>query len=251
MPVLRKERNVSCSDYFEGRRLYERNLGEVVLYECTVCGFAAFEELCHWSEDQFKSEIYNADYYLCDPPFGDVRPRKLSAWLSCVLAPGDLIDFGGGEGVLSALLNERGFHSQSYDPFYGNVQFPMDKADVVTAFEVVEHVPNQHALFHQMLNILKPHGLIIFSTLLKPTQLAQDWWYASPRNGHVSFHSVPSLGSLMRYLGLSHISLSSEIHVAARELSLLDDAAKWLPISINDTPEYFFDKDWSRLAKRP
>ena len=148
--ILSKERNVSCGDYFVGRRIYEENLGEIGLYECGVCGFASFDHLHAWSPERFQREIYNDEYHLCDPPFRDDRPRRLSAWLSDVLSPSDLIDYGGGEGRLSQLLLERGFRAYSYDPFYGDSTSPADKGDVVTAFEVVEHVPLQHELFNNL-----------------------------------------------------------------------------------------------------
>ena len=213
--VFLKDRNVSCGDYFEGRRIYDANLGEIALLECVECGFGYFDEMHGWPEERFRNEIYNGDYHLCDAPFREERPKKLAAWLARNLCPCYLVDFGGGQGRLAELLVERGFRTYSYDPYYSAKRLPLDAADVVTAFEVVEHVPDQWKLFCSLRTLCRPDGIILFSTLIKSKHLINDWWYASPRNGHVSFHTTDSLKRMMAECGLASISLSHEIHVAA------------------------------------
>jgi SAM-dependent methyltransferase len=246
--VILKERNVSCGDYFEGCRLYEQDLGEVALVECTRCGFGYFPELQTWPEEKFRSEIYNDDYHLCDPPFLDERPRKLAAWLSKNLQPCDLIDFGGGQGKMSDLLRGNGFRARSYDPFYGDPEFPSSDADVVTAFEVVEHVPDQSELFGALKSLCRPSGMLIFSTSLKPKTISGDWWYTSARNGHVSFHTAESLKRIMDKFGLAGVSLSNEIHVAALTPAVIAKAAHWQAIAICDTPGFVFRDGWRRMV---
>ena len=248
-PILEKEQNVSCGDYFVGRRLYARDIGNVILSECDFCGFAAFDDLQGWSDQKFQQEIYNEDYHLCDPPFRVERPRKISDWLSAVLSPCQVIDYGGGEGQLATMLNGQGFQARSFDPFYGDPVLPGFTADVVTAFEVVEHVPGQGQLFETLVSLCKPDGLIVFSTLLKPRVLMQDWWYASPRNGHVSFHTDKSLHILMQDLKLAHVSISDEIHVAALDQTRLASVKGWIGVQINDLPEYIFGDSWNEMRR--
>src|SRR5262249_19470858 len=167
-------------DYFEGRRLYPSNLGEITLLECTQCGFAYFGEMHEWPREKYRIEIYNADYHLCDRPFREERPAKVAAWLAQNLRPCDFVDFGGGEVRLCELLAAKGFRAHSYDPFYGKAELPSNSVDVVTAFEVVEHVPDQCALLRSLKAFCRPNGIIVFTTLLKPEHLTDDWWYASP-----------------------------------------------------------------------
>jgi 2-polyprenyl-3-methyl-5-hydroxy-6-metoxy-1,4-benzoquinol methylase len=246
--VFLKDRNVSCGDYFEGRRIYEANLGEIALLECAECGFGYFGEMHGWPEERFRNEIYNEAYHLCDAPFQEERPKKLAAWLACNLCPRDLVDFGGGQGRLAELLVERGFRAYSYDPYYSEKRLPVDTADVVTAFEVIEHVPDQWNLFRSLRTLCRPDGIILFSTLIKSKHLTNDWWYASPRNGHVSFHTTDSLKRMMAECGLASISLSHEIHVAAPQASALSSAANWQTVTITDTPRYMFADRWWRLV---
>ena len=234
--VLTKEQNISCGDYFEGRRLYPEDRGALPLMECVSCGFARFDGMDRWNAEEFAARIYNADYHLCDPPFLGARPRKLAAWLASALPRQTLVDYGGGKGMMAELLRASGFDAVSFDPFYGDGAPPIGASPVVTAFEVVEHAPDQRGLFRSLMELCDPSGIIIFSTLLKPAQLQGDWWYASARNGHVSLHSPESLRLLMAEFDLSFISLSAEMHVAARDPSLLEVTGSWPAIAVNDPP---------------
>jgi 2-polyprenyl-6-hydroxyphenyl methylase/3-demethylubiquinone-9 3-methyltransferase len=70
-----------------------------------------------------------------------------------------------------------------------------------------------------MSDLLSEPGLILFSTLLQPLdidRLGLDWWYAGPRNGHVSLYSRMSLERLTRPLGLTFRSFNEGTHVAYR-----------------------------------
>ena len=247
--VFRKEQNVSCGDYFAGSRLYGSDLGEVQLLECVECGFGCFPHMRAWGPDCFREKIYNRDYPLCDPAFGGARPRKLAAWLAATLKPCKLLDYGGGAGLLANILTADGFTAFNYDPFYGAQDLSITDADVVTAFEVVEHVPDQTRLFASLRDLCNPGGIIVFSTLLKAQRhSARDWWYASARNGHVSFHTANSLDHIGQSSGLHVRSLSSEIHVAAHEPATLKIADGWQAVSVSGHPEFAFDQGWATLA---
>ena len=54
----------------------------------------------------------------------------------------------------------------------------------------MEHVPDPLGTVADMAGFLKAEGVIVFSTLLQPKnfdQIKLEWWYASPRNGHIFF----------------------------------------------------------------
>ncbi|WP_172822769.1 class I SAM-dependent methyltransferase [Paramagnetospirillum marisnigri] len=244
---LEKEINVSCGDYFDGCRKYSKDIGSTPLWECTQCGFASFKEVADWHEDRFRADIYNNDYYLGDRPFLEERPKKLAAWLTAALSPCSLLDYGGGNGQLARLLTSQGFEAACYDPFYGGGGLPQISSEVVTAFEVVEHVPDQYSLFREMASLCRRDGVIIFSTLLKTMHLKDDWWYASPRNGHISFHTKKSINLLLSRLSLHHHSLSREIHLAAFTKESLMRLINIKTISISADPLFHFTDRWSAL----
>jgi hypothetical protein len=58
-------------------------------------------------------------------------------------------------------------------------------------------------------------------SLTKPAtfeQLRLHWWYASPRNGHISLYSKRSLSLPFQKSELQLLWLSDLVHVAYREL---------------------------------
>jgi 2-polyprenyl-6-hydroxyphenyl methylase/3-demethylubiquinone-9 3-methyltransferase len=72
-----------------------------------------------------------------------------------------------------------------------------------------------------MNDFLTDTGLILFSTLLQPIEIEQqglNWWYAGPRNGHVSLYSRASLEQLVHPLGFRLGSFNEGLHVLIREI---------------------------------
>lgn len=72
-----------------------------------------------------------------------------------------------------------------------------------------------------MVSLLKQQGIIIFSTLVQPEAFARiglSWWYAGPRNGHISLYSSASLTHLFEPHGMKVKSFSENIHLAYAEV---------------------------------
>jgi len=92
---------------------------------------------------------------------------------------------------------------------------------LITAFEVFEHVPDVNALVSQLNLLLDDEGIVLFSTLLSDGNIEKnrrlDWWYASPRNGHISLFSKRSLGLLAEKYEFNAGSFSAGYHVFFRK----------------------------------
>lgn len=242
--ALRKEANVCCADYFEGCRQFPADVGAVDVLECAACGFAWMPALHAWDGARLHTEIYNGDYTLCDPHFLEIRPQKLAAWLAPLCAGRSLLDYGGGAGRLAELLRGFGVAAESYDPFFDASTPPDHTFDLVTAFEVIEHVGAQSRLFAALAALLKPGASLIVSTLLKPMRLEGDHWYSCARNGHISFHSAASLAQTLTQAGLAFISLSDELHVAAHEHTALTPWKTATSIQISGQPGFQTAPPW-------
>lgn len=189
---------------------------------CDGCGFCFAPELCKWALEEFSARIYNDDYLRVDPDYAEARPRSNADQLTALV--GDAfrgirhLDYGGGHGLLSDLLRDGNWNSESYDPFVdGDKRLDeLGKFDLVTAYEVFEHVPNARELVGDLSKLLCEDGVVLFSTLVSDGNIAArqrlTWWYASPRNGHISLFSRKSLYLLGQREGFNFGSISPNYH---------------------------------------
>ena len=180
---------------------------------CGQCGFCFAPAMAAWDLETFADKIYNADYVTIDPDCVAHRPRGFAQSLDPLFGAHrgtfSHLDYGGGNGMLSQLLAQAGWRSTSYDPFVNTDTDPasLGKFDLITAFEVFEHVPDPHALMHALRGLLAPQGVVYFSTQLSDGYVHPgkrlDWWYAAPRNGHISLFSKAALQHLAATHGFS------------------------------------------------
>lgn len=213
----------SCEDV--GGALLAASGIAIPYHRCVECGFVFTLAFDHFTPQDFAEHIYNDDYVRVDPDFAGRRPLNSAELVGRKVFPGQtalrMLDYGGGEGRLAALLREMGFASAvTYDPFYaGSGSRPTGTFDVVTSFEVLEHTTTPYETLREMRALTDDRGMILFSTLVQPPdfdELGMRWFYAAPRNGHVSLYSRQSMTALMRRLGLKWCSFDHVLHAAYR-----------------------------------
>lgn len=194
----------------------------IYYYWCTNCQFCFAPEIYSWPPEDYAQFIYNQDYVLVDPDYVEARPNGNAQMLLGMfeLANSNYrhLDFGGGNGALSSKLRDAGWDSRSYDPF-ANPEIEISSLgqfDLITAFEVFEHVPDVNALMTSLSSLANENSIVIFSTLLSDNRLEQNkritWWYASPRNGHISLFSRKSLVLISEKQKLHFGSFSDNLH---------------------------------------
>jgi SAM-dependent methyltransferase len=213
--------NKSCEEW---RGKFLELSGMPVYYaRCPHCGFCYAPEIAEWSLEQFEDKIYNKEYINIDPDYLQDRPKGNAGFLINMFAnqnlPSSHLDYGGGNGLLSQFLTQYGWNSASYDPFVdrGVTVSEVGKFELITAYEVFEHVPDVHQLMLNLSELLAKNGVVLFSTLLSDQFILANqrlnWWYAAPRNGHISLYAKDSLAILAKQHDLNFHSFSPLMHV--------------------------------------
>jgi len=216
----------SCEEQ-RGKFLVQSGI-PVYYYLCQGCQFCCAPWIAGWTPAEFAERIYNDEYILVDPDYRDARPRGNAQ--SLISTFGDHgrnirhLDYGGGAGVLSRLLNEKGWKSASCDPFTdkGMDAGTLGQFDLITAIEVFEHIPDVDGLITGLSALLAPGGIVVFSTMVSDGRITigqrLTWWYAAPRNGHISLYSRKSLALLGAKQGFNLLSFTDGMHMFYKQV---------------------------------
>jgi len=216
--------NKSCE---EAKGIFLPLSGTPIYYFlCEKCNFCYAPSICEWTLKEFSERIYNDQYIEVDPDYKVQRPEANAANLTAMFKGKESelrhLDYGGGNGCLSDCVIKSGWKSNSYDPFYDkdlNVS-SLGKFNLITAFEVFEHVPDVNELMSQISLLLEADGIMMFSTLLSDDDVAKNkrlnWEYVAPRNGHISLFSKASLSQLATNYKFEFGSFSNLFHVFFR-----------------------------------
>lgn len=190
---------------------------------CAQCGFLFTDAFDDWSEEQFKTHIYNGEYLSVDPEYEEKRPRTCGEMVAALWAQRKVqtrvLDFGGGNDVLCSVLRARGFPvAETYDPMVTEyARRPQGKFDLITCIETFEHMPDPGAGISQIVECLAETGLVLYSTRVQPVDFDKcglAWWYVGPRNGHISIFTRKALSIAWGRHGYKNISFSDDLHLA-------------------------------------
>lgn len=199
---------------------------EVAYWQCQTCGFAWAPVFDEWNDDLFAKFIYNQKIDQVETPENAARRCRnvaalLGGWFAGYPATTRFLDYGCGPGFLVDALGQYGFQAIGYDRFQERFSArPQGKFDVVTSFEVMEHINDIRATIDDMLSFLAPGGLMVLGTFLAENPMKIDWWYCSPRSGHVSFWTFPALETIFHKRKLNVASDGKTFHF------VFSDAAK-------------------------
>lgn len=201
----------------------------IYYYRCSSCGFLFSRALDSWTIDDFNRWIYGDTYGLVDPDCLGERPRNFAETLARILdgEQGKIsgLDYGGGSGLLSQLMNAVGFNFVSWDPMTDAQETaPSGPFDLITAIEVVEHVPDPIQLFRSVSDRLSDDGIFLFTTQTSdqvPPEELMRWWYVAPLNGHISVMTTAALEHLCASNGLTQSGHFDHIHFTYKRRSNL------------------------------
>ena len=200
------------------------NKYDVKYYRCNETGFIQTEEP-YWLSEAYSSAITKLDVGLV------YRNNFLSDQLSKVLAQhfnakGIFLDYAGGYGLFTRLMRDKGFNFYNTDKFCDNIfaeyfdlkDLPANTVfEVVTAFEVFEHLSNPIPEIEEM---LRYGDSLLFSTELQPENIqgVNDWSYFSTETGqHVSFYNDKALQYIAQKLGYHFYTDGKFIHLITKK----------------------------------
>ena len=109
----------------------------------------------------------------------------------------NILDIGGGDGLLCRLLRDYGLNCYVKDKFatpkyaQGFTLQNFETPDLILCFEAIEHFSNTKKDLDQLFD-QNPPALLISTSIYSNQQ--QDWWYLSPQSGqHVFFYSQKAI----------------------------------------------------------
>jgi len=206
------------------KNLFSRKILEkydVEYHKCLNCGFIQTDDP-YWLSESYASVINDIDLGPVNRAISGARISEgflLSKFDFC----GKFVDYGAGYGVLVRLMRDRGFNFYWHDPYCVNlfakhfVAKPGMRFELLTAYEVFEHMPDPIAGIEDMLNF---SSNILFSTLLVPKreENISDWWYFGPEHGqHVAFFTERALSIVAERFSLKLATDGMGLHLLSRE----------------------------------
>lgn len=211
--------HTSCNSEMPANVCYPLSGIPIYYHQCSDCGLiftAAFDD---WGSAEYGRYIYNEEYIQHDPEFESIRPKANLETLTQnfpALKKWRVLDYGGGDGLLAALLQKEGVQAVGWDPFHGEGQRPEGRFEFISSFEVFEHTPTPVETLLDAHGLLHEQGVMFFSTLVHDgrTQLGINNPYIAPRNGHITIHTRESLKRLFAHVGMSVIHYNDAFHIA-------------------------------------
>jgi hypothetical protein len=203
----------------------------VYYHRCRRCGFIFTGFFDRFTASQWTDLLYNDRYYSnVDPDYAEVRPRgNAIAVDSLISSDKDRIaglNYGGGNGKTARLLRDMGYRYDNFDPYGDRSMTPelVHRYEFCSVFEVAEHTPDPLNTLREIVSLCNPGRLAILVGTHTTDANVDDnrrlaWWYAAPRNGHISLHSKASLQALATAAGLQCLNFTEQTHLLYREMS--------------------------------
>lgn len=190
---------------FAGQTPKKENFS-VEYFVCKDCGLIFCPEMISWSKEKFSEMCYNDGYKKYDMDIVTPNGRRQNMSFNFIkenLPKGMTnLDYGGGNGYLSDILNKNGYSSKTYDPFtkFNDTSVLNNKYDFVSCIEVLEHSYNILDVAKQISDA--SGGIIYVSTgIYDNVESFDKWYYFNPRVGHILLFRKKTIEALFGRLG--------------------------------------------------
>ena len=193
----------------------------VKYYQCENCEFLQTAEV-FWINEAYEDAITKQDIGLL------YRNRIITPILKSLIKlffnkKNRFIDYGAGYGVLVRNMRDYGFDMYRYDKYCSNIfadgfdYEEKNKYELLTAFEVFEHLDDPIKEVESMLNF---SDNIFFSTEVQPSKnvVPNNWWYIMPETGqHIALYSISSLQQIALKYNLNFYTNGKNLHLFTKK----------------------------------
>jgi len=229
---------IGCKSKLENTNI---ELPEGVLKKCSACG----QLLSSCSKAWFDESMQEFDVPEGTLPTGKNKRRyhqrmgKILNHAKSIASeqtstPLRLLDVGCSSGALLRVAQTCGFEAYGAEPatqaarsaselgfevfpgFVQDAEFPENHFDVITLFEVIEHLLDPQSLLIEIQRILKPGGVLLIGTGNADSWtvdfMRADWEYFDIRShgGHISFFNPKSMALLTTNCGFTIHSITTK-----------------------------------------
>lgn len=195
------------------------NKYQVEYFVCDLCDYLCTEEP-YWLEETYaEDDIFDT---------GAVERNHKLVFATSVIIDNffnknkKFIDFGGGAGLFVRSMRDKGFDFYLDEKYRDNCfargfEYNEDIKDIecVTAFEVLEHLPNPMKEIKKLLNI---SDNLIFTTAFKKEKIPNlDWFYYAFMLGqHISFYSEKTFQVIAKKFNTNFYSCKG-VHILTKK----------------------------------